>query len=67
MGAKAPKKGCLMKTFEIIVSNRNRFKTKIEANTEKEAKEIAQTSKGLDWEDITHDSNEVWIDNIDEI
>ena len=54
-----------MKTFEVIVSKRVRFKTIVKAKNEEQAKNIAQSNdSNLDYEDITHSNEELWVDDI---
>ena len=57
-----------MKTFEVIVSKRVRLKTTVKAEDEEQAKAIAQSDKNnLDYEDITHDYEGLWLDDIEEV
>ena len=57
-----------MKTFEVIVSKRVRLKTTVKAEDEAQAKAIAQSDKNnLDYEDITHDYEGLWLDDIEEV
>ena len=54
-----------MKTFEVIVSKRVRFKTTVKAENEEQAKDIAKSNdSNLDYEDITHNYEELWLDDI---
>ena len=54
-----------MKTFEVIVSKRVRFKTIVKAENEEQGKALAQSNdSNLDYEDITHDYEGLWIDDI---
>ena len=54
-----------MKTFEVIVSKRVRFKTTVKAENEEQAKDIAKSNdSNLDYEDITHNYEELWLYDI---
>tara|TARA_R110000824_G_scaffold343608_1_gene530231 strand:+ start:280 stop:459 length:180 start_codon:yes stop_codon:yes gene_type:complete len=53
-----------MKTFNVIASKRIRLETTIKAENEEQAKNMVDTSNNLDWEDITHDPEGLWIDSI---
>ena len=55
-----------MKTFEVIVSKRVRFKTTVKAENEEQAKDIAQDGfdkDELDYEELQAQDG-LWIDDI---